>query len=143
MSITAKFVTEYASVVDAPAANVWGILASWGAEKLWMPNCTASALEGFGIGSVRDLDFTTRPGITTRETLEAINATDYTQRFRVEISTHKDALHYGNVRLEPMNGKQTRVIWSGESSLDDEGMKDSLDQLYEGFNNALSEVLKA
>ncbi|KAH6868920.1 hypothetical protein B0T10DRAFT_419129 [Thelonectria olida] len=139
---TAKLVTEYASVVDAPAANIWAIVASWGCERVWMPNCTSSTLEGFGIGSVRDFAFSTRPGITTRETLEEINAADYPLRVRVDISTPKNAIQFGNIKLEPLNDKRTRVVWKGESSLDDAGLKGILDQMYEGFNNVISDFLK-
>ncbi|KAH7110268.1 hypothetical protein EDB81DRAFT_672160 [Dactylonectria macrodidyma] len=143
MTTTPKVVTKYASLVEAPAANIWGIVTSWGSERLWMPGCTSSTLEGFGIGSVRDLAFSTRPGVTTRETLEAVNATEYTLRFRVYISTAGDALQFGNIKLEPLNDKQTRVIWTGESSLDDEDLKETLDNMYEGFNHAISDLLKA
>ncbi|EXL91354.1 hypothetical protein NOF04DRAFT_17993 [Fusarium oxysporum II5] len=137
---TTTVITEYASVVNAPATEVWGIVASWGCESLWMPNCTSSTLEGYGIGSVRNLAFTTRPGITTKETLEEVNAAEYTLRFRVDISTAKDATQFGNVKLEPLSDKQTRVVWKGESSLDDTGLKGTLDALYEGFNDAISNL---
>jgi hypothetical protein len=139
---TTKVITEYSSVVNAPATKVWGILASWGCESLWMPNCTSSSLQGFGIGSVRHLDFTTRPGITTKETLEEVNAAEYTLRFRVDISTVNDADQFGTVKLEPLSDKQNRVVWKGESSLEDPGLKDTLDALYEGFNNAISNLLE-
>ncbi|KAM5368687.1 hypothetical protein ACJZ2D_009353 [Fusarium nematophilum] len=138
----AKVVTEFASVVDAPAANIWGIVTSWGSERLWMPGCTSSTLEGFGIGSIREPAFSTRPGITAKETLERVNAADYTLRFRVNISSAKDALQFGNIKLEPLNDKQTRVIWKGESSLDDAGLKSTLDEMYKGFNDAISDLLR-
>ncbi|CRK17039.1 hypothetical protein BN1723_017508, partial [Verticillium longisporum] len=143
MPATSKFVTRYASVVDVPVKNIWGLLASWGSEQLWMPDCTSSSLEGFGIGSIRELLFTTRPGITTRETLVAVDAENYTIRFQVDISVIKDALQYGNIKLTPVNETQTEVIWWGESDLDDETLKESLDKLYESFNIAIADNLKA
>lgn len=140
---TLEVVTEFASIVDAPAANIWGVLAAWGCERLWMPHCTASALEGFGIGSIRHLTFTYRPGVSIRESLEAIDPVDLTIRFRVYISTATDALNFGNIKLEPLNDTQTRVTWKGESDQNHAGLKESLDELYEGLNKALSDKLKA
>ncbi|KAG7150746.1 hypothetical protein HYQ46_000307 [Verticillium longisporum] len=143
MPATSKFVTRYASVVDVPVRNIWGLLASWGSERLWMPECTFSSLEGFGIGSIREHLFTNRPGMTIRETLVAIDIENYTIRFKVDISVIQDALQYGNIKLTPVSETQTEVVWWGESDLDDETLKESLDKLYESFNIAIAEKLKA
>ncbi|KAJ4156194.1 hypothetical protein NW754_007818 [Fusarium falciforme] len=146
MSPTIREIAKHTKIIDIGITQVWGIVSAWGCESLWMPDCTSSALEGYGLGSIRVLTFSQFPGMIIRERLEAVDPGNYSLRFRVYRDDLKDMENYGNLKLEAVGPTQTSVQWMGESSLEDEeafnAQRERVEDMYLGFTDSLYNLLK-
>ncbi|KAM0287774.1 hypothetical protein ACHAQH_000306 [Verticillium albo-atrum] len=146
MASPLKTITVQSKTINIPIARVWAIVAAWGCESLWMPDCTSSSLEGFGIGSVRVLEFGEFPGVGIRETLKAVDPSSHSLSFRIYRDDYPDMENHAELKLRAVSETETEVQWTGQSTMTGEDMiktlKARLDALYLGFTDSLYNHLK-
>ncbi|KAF5647808.1 polyketide cyclase dehydrase [Fusarium tjaetaba] len=116
---------EYVCVtreINAPVAEVWGMIAGFGAEKAWYPGCLRLSVEGFGIGSTRTFDYEYPEGehkgerYTFSEEMTEVDAANHSMTLRVRRPDYPDMIAYGTTILDSLGPNKTQFRWLANGS---------------------------
>jgi hypothetical protein len=137
---------QHSSVVNAPADQIWAIIAAYGSESLWMPTCLTSSLEGFGIGSVRSLVLRPQPDVVVRERLLTVDPVKRTMRFDVQRDDLQGVRSLCDVSLEEVGEGGTRVTYATQTDLEDEELErmiaPGLEGMFRGMVDSIAQKLE-
>lgn len=123
--MTGQELIRYVTVtrdIKAPIAEVWGLIAGFGAERTWYPGCLKLSVTGFGIGSVRTFYYEYPDGpqkgerYTFSEEMTAVDAEKHSMSFQDRRPDYPDMVAFGTTALESLSPKETRFTWIGEGS---------------------------
>ncbi|RBR13189.1 hypothetical protein FVER53590_09869 [Fusarium verticillioides] len=116
---------EYVCVtreINAPIAEVWGMIAGFGAEKAWYPGCLSLSVEGFGIGSIRTFEYEYPEGehkgerYTFSEEMTEVDAANHSMMFRVRRPDYPDVIAYGTTVLDSLGPNKMQFRWLANGS---------------------------
>jgi hypothetical protein len=98
--------------IAAPLAEVWGVIAAFGAVKSWMPDVATCALEGDGgAGSIRNVTLKGASGVVC-ERLEEIRAADHTVVYSILTPARLPVEGFiGAISLTAQGERATRLAW--------------------------------
>ena len=138
--------------IKAPIADVWGIIAGFGAEKAWYPACLRLSVEGFGLGSIRTFEYEYPAGeqkgqrYTFSEEMTEVDAANHSMSFRVRRPDYPDMIAYGTTVLDSLGPNSTQFRWIGNGSpIPDEYkavLQKDLDFRFNGLIDAIAGVVE-
>lgn len=100
-------------VIDASIGEVWGVIAGFGALRLWMPAAESCSLEGFGVGAVRTVRAL---GAVTREKLTVCDPGAYRLTYALQDPTILPACGVeGEMSLRALGDNKTELTWSSRA----------------------------
>ncbi|KAG7294103.1 hypothetical protein NEMBOFW57_004166 [Staphylotrichum longicolle] len=145
-----QVITDVTQTIHAPIGQVWGIVASFGAESLWFPGVVSSSLEGYGPGAVRTIHFEENPWVNlVREQMVVCDPVKHLLRFRVQNDDVSDAGEiYSNMVLEDIDGKTTKFRWFAEGEVlpdpvQHENMREYVEAMYHRCADSIEQKLTA
>ena len=139
-----QVITDVTVTINAPIGQIWGIVASFGAESLWFPGVATSSLEGYGPGAIRTIHFEKNDWVNeVREQLDVCDPVKHLLRFRVFNDDVVDAGEiYSNMVLEDIDGKSTKFRWFAEGEpLPDAAQHESMVQYVEDMYKRCADAI--
>ena len=104
------------------ADTVWAITGDFGGLKNWLPGIVASRVEGSGAANaggnaVRIIDVF--DGSVTKESLESLDAANYTYQYRILEAKGFDASsgYLATFRITPLAADRCRINWGASFRL--------------------------
>lgn len=125
-----------------PVGRLWAVISAFGCEPIWLPGCTSSSVEGFGVGAIRTMTISNKPYSEAQERLEIVDPEQHLIRFEVVRDDLGDVRNWGIMFLTPVDEERTKLTWIAESTLADTKMVETLRaELDSMFNGGIDGIL--